>query len=208
MRKTVVVKRKRRGQKRLTSGQKTQVKALITRRQELKYLNVIQGGFPPLALGSILQLSKIAQGDSDSQRNGDSMLFKPRMQVRLNMSTLGNGYMRIIIFQWKPLSDDTNFTPTVGDILHVGSTTAVDFTSQYQYDTRHQYRIMKDKVFTLVNATQTMVRTFIFSCTIPNKRVQFSAATTIGTNQIYMLAIRGGSQIDVAFTAKFIYTDS
>lgn len=203
----------------LTKEEKKQVVRLIHGQAEQKYVNLNPPQFIFPIIPYVSQLSIIPQGDSDNMRNGDRLKFK-YMQFRLFIHKDPNSatafhFNRFIIFQWKP-----SISPVASDILLLGVTGTVNYTSQYNHDKRQLYKILYDKTFTTVGfdpqgtvggvtdkLAYTDIRTRI---NIPWKDPQYDVGTTIGTNQIYQLYVgtSAGSDSTIGFyTVKIFFDD-
>lgn len=208
----------RRGKKRNDKGSKLvtkrQVKRLINANIETKMLNVYSGTFNALATPSLNAIANITQGITDAQRIGDTIKWKG-IKIRLfphNISTtLTNQYARFIIFQWH--NSDVTTTPTVADILNLGVGGVQNYTSQYNWDTRHLYNIMYDRTFSLAKGDTDSANQYVsLPYLVPKwKQVQYSATTVFGTNQLYFIVCGSGAGTDTAqlfFTAMVTYTDA
>lgn len=217
---------KRAGGKKLNKEQIKEVKKIISVRQELKYSNIFFNAIASTTTASILLLTDIAQGNTDSTRNGDKLMLSRYFDLRY-IWTIGDqsNFVRTIIFQWKPQGGPLSYTPTPADILFAGSTGIIDVDSMYLHDTRSQYTILYDKVHALAgNGTFNPAGTTIYPYTgmsfiyvhkrikIPRLQVQFeSAGSTTMTNGIYVIYV-SDSQITpnpkLTLNAMFKFTDS
>lgn len=208
----------------LNRRQRRQVKNLIKNRQELKYWIApqINGANVTSTLG-INDISAVAQGDTDTTRDGDRLQWCGTMDIRLNLvgafGVTGDNYntYRFIVLQWHPSS-----VPTVGDILLTGPSTAIDVYSQYNHDQRQQYKILLDKTFTTVGfltgtstAQSNFVRNLRFLINLNRKKVakfaQFSGGGTTGTNKFYyILGSDSGttSHPSYSLSTKIFFRDS
>lgn len=166
---------------------------------EKKYLygTVITG---TTASGTVTSLSTIAQGDGDSQRDGDQITVSS-MEIRGFMypdqpAGANNQVFRMIIFQWL-LSDLT--PPVVNDVLLLA-----EYTSLYNHDKRYQFRILYDKTYsTGVGSTAAgdyHVTPVSFHFRINRgfrRRIQYQGGGTAGTNKIYALLISSSDTLAV-----------
>lgn len=208
--------------RRLNKRQARQVKNIIGRRQEHKYYDSYTDAQPLTTTPLIYQISTIAQGDTDISRDGDRLMLSS-VHVRGNIEyDLGTPftYVRLIFFQWKPLS---NALQT--DILAPGANTVnIDETSHYNWDRRQLFRILWDRTFVLIgNGTQdtsngennplTTKSVYSFNRRLyPKlKQLQYSAGGTTGTNQIWYLAYStysGSNTPQITMTCRHTFTDS
>lgn len=215
--------RRRRGAKRvagskLNKRQVRQVKKIVNIGRETKYINFVQPGTAisnvPLAPQLICV---IPQGLTDSQRDGDRIMLKPRLYMTYN-AVVGDAtnYVRFLVFQWKPLN---NPVPTAADVLLTGSSGSIDFTSQYHHDARQLYKIMYDKVHRLAGngsaaTTPSTSITTIFQkviLKIPAKQQQYDSAGVNHTNALYLVTVSDSAVIphpQYSATVKTLFTDS
>lgn len=203
-----------RGRK-LNKREKNEVKRLIAVRQELKFY-VSQTSVQTVSSSGVLfQLTNMAQGDTDQDRDGDRLMLK-KFFVRgaVQYADVTNLF-RIIFFQWKPAS-----TPTISSILLPGPSTAPDVWSSYAHDSRQQFNILWDKTWHLegnasaATAPLTPSSQKLFKVSISRrfaKQLQYAGGTTTGTNQIYYLAVSDSAAVShptVTMSVKFHFTDS
>lgn len=174
----------------LTPVQKKQVKRIVSSTEELKYFSLTALNGTTSSTMGVADLTQIAQGDGDTQRNGDRVQLCGTLDIRMVVqNSQGGGFdaynvVRFIVFQWHP-----NTTPTVGDILLAGPSSVVDVYSQYSHDNRQQYKILKDYTFTTIAASDKLniFKHFLIPMKRASKNVQFSSGTTTGTNKIYYI---------------------
>ena len=126
----------------LTPAQKREVKKLVSHVPELKWSDLGFLGLTVSTTPTVSALTLIPQGQSASQRIGDSIHvdhFQLRYHVLYGDATQ---YVRVIIFQWHPIS-----TPTATDILANGVSGSVDAVSSfYQLNTKQQYSIPRQEL--------------------------------------------------------------
>ncbi len=154
------------------------------------------------ATTSVLSLSDITQGDTDSTRDGDSCkLTSLSINGRITNpdASTGAGY-RMIVFQW--LGQDV---PTAVEVLGV-SGAAYDADSwvqeHYNHDHRRQFRILYDKLGQLGPQTPTTngmsfqklfrIRINLGKLAVKKKAknyITFQAGGTVGTGKLYLIAI-------------------
>lgn len=201
----------------LNPRQKKQVKSLIRHVQELKYHVTEAIGQQISTTPTIQDLTAITQGDTDQTRDGDRLQLAGKIDFRFHLF-IGDSsnVVRVIIFQWHP-----NSTPSAGQILLNGPTGVIDYLSTYSHDNRQEYRILFDKVYSLigdgvadVSAYTTLtqiVRVYRISLKKATKMVQFAAATVDGTNKIYILRVSDSNAIPyplMGYQAKVFFRDS
>lgn len=192
------------------------VKANLNRELELKF--VYSGNlFSLQAINNTGFLTKniftVAQGTLDTNRVGDALTWCGKLWLRCQWVTAGDNFnlCRVIILQWHP-NDAT--APTIANLFLPGPTGAVDVNSSYNHDTRPQYKILFDRSVMIgpVGFTNTCSKEFTTSISLnrASKHVQFTGATTNGTNQIYIYAIASNSGNLPALTvsSKLFYRDA
>lgn len=212
---------KKREKRVLSDKQQKDVKAIVnnTLREnvELKYYDGSPTYQYPISVTAVIfPLSVPAQGDGDTQRDGDRIKLK-KIHIRGNLvySSDVTNIVRVIWFQWKP-----NTTPTAAGLLLNGPSGFIDVHSEYSHDFRQQFNILKDKTYKLIGnglaatspLTSDSVQLFKFTISKGfNTQLQYAAGGVTGTNLIYYLAISDSSVIShpaLTFNAKVMYTDS
>lgn len=177
----------------LTPAQKREVKKLVSSVPELKWCDL---GFLGLTVGTgpvISALTLIPQGQTSSQRIGDSIHvdhFALRYYALYGDATQ---FMRVIIFQWHPIS-----TPTAADILANGVSGSIDaLSSHYQMNTKQQYSILHDAGYTLQSTGDTYGQ-YIHMNLRKGFQKTITANSTAGTsttNKVYVLCISDSSVV-------------
>jgi len=185
--------------KRLNKRQKKEVKRLIGIRQELKFQNYNQA---PASITTTYTVTgapyDIAQGITDSQRVGDSILWCGKIDLTIEvvngLGATADAYnnLRFILFQWHPAT-----TPTAASLLLSGPSSTQDVYSNYNHDNRQMYKVLLDKVFVTsgggVSATvpwgagSVKYRRFHVSTKKLTKHVQYTAGGSTATNRLYVM---------------------
>lgn len=213
---------RRMNKKGLNKRQKMQVKRLVAGAQELKYLGTVINGTNMTNSFTITSLSDVPQGDTDQARDGDRMKLKKHMDIYCAINTIvantnAVNRVRIVIFQWKP-----NTTPVAADIFLTGTSGSIDVSSRYSHDSRQLYKILLDRTWTLVGTGSTGTSNILTSrnSTTMNRRnlilrkiatqCQFVAATTAGTNKIWLAHIsdQASNYPVMYFGSKIFFSDS
>jgi len=216
---------RRRGRKRYTKYkprshlsklQRADVKKIIEKTTEPKFLNINATQTIAVQTPTITHLSPIAQGITDSTRIGDELRLD-KMYIRAFIgANAPRNFIRVIFFQWKP--DDTTAPPTSADILLVGSSGTQDYTSQYNHDKRYLYKILIDHTFTLVGNgaadtypnQDTSIQFHQWFHKFSLTKLQYDAAAITGTNQLYIMYMgdqNGASAPYLFYTIKLLYHD-
>lgn len=210
--------------KKLNEREVKQVKRIVGRNEELKYLPTVQAfaGLPlPTNTWSFVDLSLVPQGDGDSTRDGDRLKFHD-LQFRYQWSSNGGvkDYCRIVIFQWHPNNVPVASPPAANALFLNGVIGGgADYTSFYSHDSRQQFKILYDHVVTLTYSVASTTATDIvhFYKTVRifgkkvNKMMQYVSGSTAGTNHIYVAycidKAVGGATPTLQFNSKFNYHD-
>lgn len=193
----------------LTDVQKKQVKRLITGVQEVKAIDSTVSGSPS-DTGVISRVLTPAQGDGLSQRSGDQIILKA-LQFRLSIIGADNtNKVRIIFFRWSQDNSIGANVPTVNGVLQ-----NIDVMSFYNYTSYKNDRmtILYDRTVstTFTDANQVVVLHTLYGKKLGRKVLEFNAASTLGTNQIYMLLISDSVAISHPTVTGYMqlrYTDS
>lgn len=184
------------------------VEKRIRRDTEVKYADFNDSGTGVDFSGTFIRVTNIAQGDSDTTRDGDKLTpvyLNVKWKVGVGDST---NIMRVIIFQWK--QNILSISPTQAYLLaQTGS--ALSPISPYNWDTRSNFRVLKDFKVTVdsVNKPQVVGRTFLKLNKL--EKVAFDAGGTNGNNQIYIYVVSdsgAASHPTWAMTARLAFTDS
>lgn len=186
---------KKRTFKRKPKGQlvtKQFLRSVMKHQTELKYQVSNLNETTTAGTGAIAKIMTIAQGDTDSTRDGDALFIKGlringRVKFNNAMGALLTQYVRLLVFQWFP---DDGTAPTVANILN---TTGTDSESLYgitNMDRNDQYKILFDRTYE-VDSVGNPARAFKRKLRIPkrHRRQKFIAAGTDGSNQIYLMYI-------------------
>lgn len=191
----------------LTRKEMLQVKNMISQKilavQEKKSFD--QGfGSTVDSTGTILKLTTITQGDTDSARDGDHIkLLSVEMRGQFNYADTTNA-LRNIIFRWN--QDDTSSTPTVGDILQSSS----PFSALNRDNERaRKFDIIHDAFLVVANVGPGTVS----DCFKKNMKsiIAFQATASTGTGHLYQMLISdSGAATHPSFNSIFrtYFTDS
>lgn len=185
---------------------KQMIKSENAKARELKFYNVNSSYSALLSYSGVIEdISAMARGDSDSNRDGDRCL---PISLDLSYVVYGETYSsvyRCIIFRWLE-----NSTPTVGDIL-LSSGSGYSVTSGYQHDQRGLFNILYDKTHTVSNNGGSELVHVKKHLKMAKKQIDYTAGTTSGSNKIYMLGLTDRSlatSATVAYTTRLNYTDA
>lgn len=196
--------------KKLNKVQKKQVKRLITGSQELKAKDDSVNTTADNA-GSLTYFNLPAQGDGLSERSGDQIQLK-KLMFRFHITGADTtNIFRVIIFRWSQNNALGANVPVTTDILQTANV-----MSFYNYTNEHdtKVRILYDKTITLSVTGDTevdLIKGSLYGTRLGRKIIDFNAATTLGTNQIYMLMISDSAGIphpSIKGYWRIEYTDS
>lgn len=185
---------------------KAQVRAMINGKfknvQETKWSAVSNNAAVSFS-GNLISLCDIAQGDTDTTRDGDELLMT-KIEVRF-ANYLGDttNITRVIIFRWMPPS-----VPAVSDFwADIG--TAESPLATFIHDQQQNVTVLYDKLCFTGPGRYVEVGQAIQNL---NVRVQFVAAsTTIATGKVYMFFISDSAAAThptVSYYARTEFTDS
>lgn len=204
----------------LNTRQKAEIRKIAKRqvglKQELKYFLINTYDYAISTTPSLFQLSAIPQGDTDTTRDGDRLeLSKISLRGQVYCTDVTN-IMRFIVFQFRPSA-----VPVASQILQIGPSGAIDVWSNYNHDTRQEYKILYDKTFTMQGNGAAATSPFTdssyqhFQRKITNnnfnKNLQYIGGGTGGTNQIYYIAVSDSNLAahpTITFQAYFNFKDS
>lgn len=200
----------------LSKAQRADVKKIIEKIGELKYKNINAAQTIAVQIPTITHMTNIPQGTTDNDRIGDELRLEKSYLRLFCGSQSPRNTLRVLFFQWIP--DNTN-PPTSADILLVGSSGTQDYTSQYNHDKRHLFKIIFDQTYTLVGDGQaatspnqdSSVQFHQYTLDFTRPKVQYDAAsTTVGSNQLYIMYMgdqNGAAAPFMFYTLKLMYRD-
>lgn len=198
---------KKRSTKRRTGGMvsKRYFKTYMKHHVELKYQTSTLNNTTTAGTGANAKIMTIAQGDTDSTRDGDRLYIKgTRVKGRVlyngSMGATLTQYIRLLAFQWYAVD---SVAPTVANILNAVGTDGDNLYGMTNYDRNNQYKILWDKTFAV--DLYNPVRQFKRKLRVPKRhRVQqFIAGGTDGLNQIYLLYICDTASTTAGITPTF-----
>lgn len=122
--------------------------------------------------------------------------------------------IRIIVFQWR--IDNTAAGPTISTILDPSVGGAVNVWSAYNYDARHTYTILYDKLYNQQGNTGSsyQTRTFVVRLRLQKAaaKVNYNSLVNTGDHHIYIFIIgsnaSGATGALVSLTARLFYKDA
>lgn len=171
-----------------TLVRKETVKRMIHSARETKYRDTAFNTTINITTQAPVDLTFIAQGDTDSNRIGDSIEWK-NLEVRFALGSAGSvaaatAYTtRVVIFQWHP--SDAITPPGYGDVMQ-STTSAV---SPPNHDQMSNYKIIYDEIFNPSNVGEgTYTRDFVIPASRGRKSINFLGGSTSGMNKLYMIA--------------------
>lgn len=145
----------------------------------------ISGGQTFPVAGTILSLTNIGQGDTDSQRTGNSIFLRSlylNLNVQTNLSNLNNQFLRLILFMDTQQISDTS--PNVTDVL------AGTFpNSPLNQANAGRFKIMKNWEFSLTNGVNPTRVINKYMKLWHHVRYNSTASTDIQKGGIYLLCL-------------------
>lgn len=206
--------RKRPTARKLNKRQLRQVKTIIGRTSEHKYIGTYFSYTAISRAGTLSRLDFPAQGSGYNNRIGDEIKLTSlefRYNAYLESTSTPQHALRIIIFRWN-LSTVLS-TPSLASILGT-SNTVNDVIAPYNKDALRQgdFTILSDRLYSVGAASpapskQRLVR-------LRGKKVTFEHASTSSDNSIYILAVSDdatgtvANRIYLQWNAMLNYTDA
>lgn len=137
--------------------------------------------------GTMYDLSAVAQGDIDNQRDGDKLTPKG-LNFHYNASVAdASNYIRVIIFHWK--QNNISVSPTGSYLVSPFQSSVNAVLAPYNWDTRMNYKILKDFVIRLNSSDRTTANGHFYLSLKSLPKVAFDSGTTSGSNHIYMFVV-------------------
>jgi hypothetical protein len=210
-------KRRGRGKGGLTRGQRAEIKSLVERDVEEKYL-VTAGAGSITSTTAISSLADIPQGIADTQRVGDTVTLHD-LELKFNVAKVATNtalenYVRVAVIQWHPTS--ALVAPTASALFLLDPSLAtISFRSFWTHDYKPNFTVLFDQVVKLAgpgSATTGNSSTCHFTdvmIPIPRKIIQFAAATVDGSNKLYLVTIssEGANAPTLTSAAQLHYRD-
>lgn len=188
-----------------------EVKQIIKRVAETKYLNFHADLVSVPSTGYINRMSTIAQGQTDSTRIGDKLRYK---SMELRGEFIGadtTQLVRLILFVWKPDSN-ADAPAALSDVLHGTYTGSNEVPmAPYTHDLRSNFTILRDKTYALSTAGRPSVQFHWKLNNVRGKELKLIAAGNEGKNHIYMMAVSDSdvaSHPTLSVISQLSYTDT
>lgn len=206
--------RRRPAARKLNTRQRVQVKRMIGKVEEDKFLDVVTGATAvPSGSGVLLgPYTNVPQGDTVNGRTGDVIQHrKVTMKMQLSASDVVNA-MRVIVFKWN--ANDAFDAPTAAKILQ--DVVSLPYLSPYLDLTVEtaRFTIMSDRLYSMVTGgdSSLIYRSFtFFGRKLGKKKCTFNPAATTGQGNIYVLAVSDSVAIahpSIAVSSRLHFTDS
>jgi len=158
-------------------------------------------------LGS--DITAIAAGTGVSSRLGDQIdLVRIEGRTTFFCQTTNPGCVtRLFVFQWFPPT-----TPTLASFLANGVTGAPDYSSQYNYDNRHQFVMLLDKTLLMVGNAAASNNLVECDYSVPIRgQCNFASGATTGDRHVYVWFlgqnVAGANGQLVSSTNRFYFRD-
>lgn len=160
--------------------------------------------------GTLYELSIPTQGAGDSNRIGDKLELRGlRLRLAFQPGDSVN-LLRMIIFQYR--GNSTLHTPAINEVIqsiYVGVDSPL---APFTHDYKNQFGILYDKTYALSSAaTPLIVINKKIKLKYAKKQVAFTAASTNGSNKLYMILVSDSSAIphpQVNFISRLFYDDA
>jgi len=158
--------------------------------------------------GTTYQLSDIPQGDTDSQRGGDSVsLVKLEVNFGFYAGTSANA-CRLILYQWFP--GLTAGSPPSATSLLLTTGSALAPYSPYSVDNYQQYAILYDETLS-VSPTEPLRLGKIRLSKFSKRSIQYTSGSASGSSKLFLLAISDdgvATYPTFSFVSKLYFVDA
>ncbi len=181
------------------------LKVLIN--SEHHFIDKVNGPSNMTNAGTIVNLTGVAQGDTDTSRTGDSVLAQGFLIKGYMSRTAEDSLVRVILFK---ASDYDGALPTVTQILETAHV-----NSPYKKSGSFKFRILEDRTYFLNNTDKS--RQHFKMHVNMNKypwHVEYIGTTAVdasaGNNQlcILFLSYLGANYPTIDFYSRFSFTDN
>ena len=173
----------------LSRAQKKEVNRLITKKEEIKYVDWNFASSSISSTGSTTDLCAIAQGANQSQRIGNQLRL-------LSFKIIGNviaadttNTIRFVFWTYKQNSG--NSTPDLNFVMNYGSSAvSVQPDSQYMYPQKKTYKILHDRMFSLSTAANP-IEQYIIRVPVPPSvaDIDFNPGSNTGVNHMFLSVV-------------------
>lgn len=209
-----------RRQRKLNRRQKKEVKSLIGRNLEKKFVEGYQTSTGITYGGTLLNMNAPATGTGASGRIGDRIKVS---SIELMYECIGydtTNKIRVIIFKWT--NDNAVYAPNVTSILSNTYTSTVDAPlAPYNWDNMKagDFQVCYDKIHALswndnaaIPGSQTIVQKVkLVGKRLHNKHMNLNTGAVTGEGMYYILAISDSAiagHPKFSFISRLIYTDA
>jgi len=182
---------------------------------EVKYFDLLSLANSIGAGATLFPLSIVPQGSAQSTRVGDFIRTR-RLVFNYSLYTVNSDIVttvRLIFFRWHP-STALAF-PVVANILE--SPVSSNVLSHYNFQLQEDYTVLWERQYNVAGTTTAPTVTSSIGATgqsVPlkgNNNIDFSLASTMGSNLIYLLAISDSSLTPfplLNFSTRLYYEDT
>lgn len=207
--------------RKLNRRQKREVKQLIGRKLESKYIDAINVAYSGVTnAGTVVSMTYPSQGAGTAQRTGDSIDIRS-LEIRYSFTGYDStNVCRIIVFKW--LNDSAVATPTPGyvvDASFLGADTAPHALYNLASIKQREIVICYDRIHALKNNNNAAIpgndvvtgRILLTGKKLHRKKLTFGTGAVTGEGQYYVLvisdsAIAGHPKYNLA--GRIVYTDA
>jgi len=164
-------------------------------------------------------ITQMPTGLLDSNRVGDTVMLTPSCKLRFHLTVrfgVNPAWIptrtRLILYQYHPQVGAGLFPP-MADLLLAGVSGGIDTTSQWNHDNRHNYHVIHDKIYTLVNQTESSMKIIsINKWGAIRKTLQFVNGGLGGSNHIFIYIMSdqpaGANTPGIMFFNRIWYKDA
>lgn len=216
VRDTSLAAKRQLAKQKLTKLQRREVKAMMEKALELKYLDTTQA-YTQIDRGGVLAtLCNVGQGNTQSTRIADQLTQKYlifNLDAYYNPTVINTDVghkLRVILFRWVP--DNGVNTPVLGSVLaQTGSVIVTSAQINWTAKIAGDIQVLFDRSFALNHASDVVVRERL---NLHNVKQGFAAGASTGSNQIYVLLVGDDAtgahvpDVQAQYVSRFVYADA
>lgn len=142
--------------------------------------------------------SQVAQGTTDTTRIGDMITLNSLTMRAYFAAGDAINLLRLIIFQWYPLSDTATSPPVATDLLDDFSLSIPYIIAPFKTDyLGTRFTVLYDQTFpSVVGASnEYVVKDINVPLKYAHKKIQYSAATTEATNHLWYMCVSDSAAV-------------
>jgi len=178
-----------------------QVRRIANGNIETKYGQFQNSGFflGTVATGAIVtDMTPMAPGTGQSQRVGQSITpqYATFSYYTDAQATHPSTITRAVVFQFRPDNTGLTAAQVLAEVFDLGPTGVIDPWSAYNFNTRSQYKILSDKIWTQQGnlACENNIKQHKYTVSLRKcHKVQYVSGVNTGSDHIYYFVV--GNQV-------------